>query len=130
MCLAIPGRVDEVFEENGLKMGKVNFGGIIKRVCLDFVPEIAVSDYAIVHVGFAIERVDQETAEKTLEVFRTMGMLEEELADGEEAILMAASRTPSNCPDGSCDSASQQVSRSASQRVSKSALRGANEVPY
>jgi hydrogenase expression/formation protein HypC len=110
MCLAIPGRVDEVFEENGLKMGKVNFGGIIKRVCLDFVPEIAVSDYAIVHVGFAIERVDQETAEKTLEVFRTMGMLEEELADGEEAILMAASRTPSNCPDGSCDSASQQVS--------------------
>jgi len=53
------------------------------------VPEIAVNDYAIVHVGFAIERVDQETAEKTLEVFRKMGVLEEELADGEEAVLMA-----------------------------------------
>jgi hydrogenase expression/formation protein HypC len=102
MCLAIPGRVDEVFEENGLKMGKVNFGGIVKRVCLDFVPEIVVSDYAIVHVGFAIERVDQETAEKTLEVFRKMGVLEEELADGEEALFFVAERTPSNCPDGSC----------------------------
>jgi hydrogenase expression/formation protein HypC len=77
MCLAIPGRVDEVFEENGLRMGKVNFGGIVKRVCLDFVPEISVSDCAIVHVGFAIERVDQETAERTLEVFRKMGVLEE-----------------------------------------------------
>jgi hydrogenase expression/formation protein HypC len=75
----------------------------VKRVCLDFVPEIEVNDYAIVHVGFAIERMDQETAERTLEVFRKMGMLEEELADGEEAVLMAARRTPSNCPDGSCE---------------------------
>ena len=74
-----------MIEENGLRMGRVNFGGMVKRVCLDFVPEVAVGDYAIVHVGFAIERVDQQTAERTLEVFRKMGVLEEELADGEEA---------------------------------------------
>ena len=127
MCLAIPGRVDEVFEENGLKMGKVNLGGIVKRVCLDFVPEIEVSDYSIVHVGFAIERVDQETAEKTLDVFRKMGVLDEELADGEEAVLMAAMRTPSNCPDGSCESASQQVNGSASRPVSVSASQQMSE---
>jgi hydrogenase expression/formation protein HypC len=102
MCLAIPGRVDEILIENELRIGRVNFGGVVKRVCLDFVPEIEVGDYAIVHVGFAIERVDEESALKTLEVFRQMGALDDELAEGEEAFSRAAGRVPSNCPDGSC----------------------------
>ena len=60
-------------------MGRVNFGGVIKRVCLDYVPEVEVGDYTIVHVGFALSKIDEETAEKTLKVFREMGVLDEEL---------------------------------------------------
>jgi hydrogenase expression/formation protein HypC len=102
MCLAIPGKVEEITTEGGLRMGRVNFGGVVKRVCLDYVPEIAVGDYTIVHVGFALSKIDEETAEKTLADFREMGMLEEELAEGHEALARAATRPQSNCPDGSC----------------------------
>jgi hydrogenase expression/formation protein HypC len=115
MCLAIPGRVDEILNEGDLLIGRVNFGGIVKRVCLDYVPDIEVGEYAIVHVGFALSKLDAETAEKTLEVFRKMGMLEEELASEEEAFARAAKAPQSNCPDGSCESesASKQVGESA-----------------
>jgi hydrogenase expression/formation protein HypC len=102
MCLAIPGKVEEIAEENGLRMGRVNFGGVVKRVCLDYVPEIAVGDYTIVHVGFALQKIDEEEAEKTLALFREMGVLEEELADGDEAFARAAGKPSSSCPDGSC----------------------------
>ena len=79
MCLAIPGRVEEIGEENGLRMGRVNFGGVVKKVCLEYVPEVEVGDYTVVHVGFGISKVDEETAKQTLEDFRAMGILEEEL---------------------------------------------------
>ena len=102
MCLAIPGRVEEITTDGLIKMGRVNFGGVVKRVCLDYVPEIAVGDYAIVHVGFAISKVDEATAQETLEAFRTMGMLDEELADEEVMFARAAERAPARCPDGSC----------------------------
>jgi hydrogenase expression/formation protein HypC len=102
MCLAIPGKVVEIAEENGLRMGRVDFGGVVKRVCLDYVPEVEVGDYTIVHVGFALQKIDEEEAEKTLAVFREMGVLEEELADGDEAFARAALAPQSNCPDGSC----------------------------
>jgi len=115
MCLAIPGRVDEIIKEGDLLIGRVNFGGIVKRVCLDYVPDIEVGEYAIVHVGFAISKLDAETAEKTLEVFRKMGMLEEELASEEEAFARAAAAPQSACTDGSCESGS------AGQRVGGSA---------
>ena len=59
-------------------MGRVNFGGVVKEVCLAYLPELAVGDYAIVHVGFAITKVDEESAQKTLETFRAMGLLDEE----------------------------------------------------
>jgi len=104
MCLAIPGRVEEITTEGDLRMGRVNFGGVVKRVCLDYVPEVEVGDYTIVHVGFALSRIDQESAEKTLDIFRQMGMLQEELADEEEAFARAAKAPPSPCPDGSCSS--------------------------
>ena len=102
MCLAIPGRVEEITDDGLIRMGRVNFGGVVKKVCLDYVPEIAVGDYAIVHVGFAISKVDEATAEETLATFRAMGVLEEELGSEEEAFARAAGRPQSNCPDGSC----------------------------
>ncbi|MDE3202373.1 MAG: HypC/HybG/HupF family hydrogenase formation chaperone [Acidobacteriota bacterium] len=85
MCLAVPGRVEEIVEKSGILMGKVNFGGIVKDVCLAYVPEIAIGDYTIVHVGFALTRIDEESALKTLEAFSKMGLLEEEFGASEEA---------------------------------------------
>jgi hydrogenase expression/formation protein HypC len=101
MCLAIPGKVEQISLDGGLRMGRVNFGGVVKRVCLDYVPEVGVGDYTIVHVGFAISKIDEETAEQTLKEFRAMGVLDEELAEGDKAMELAAKRRPSNCPDGS-----------------------------
>ena len=103
MCLAIPGRVEEITTDGLVRMGKVNFGGVVKKVCLDCVPEVEVGDYTIVHVGFALSRIDEETAQKTLADFRAMGVLDEELASEEQAYARAAERQPSNCPDGSCE---------------------------
>lgn len=81
MCLAVPGRVTEIYDANGARMGKIDFDGISKEVCLEYLPEIAVGDYAIVHVGFAIQKLDEQSALETLRVFREMGILEEELGD-------------------------------------------------
>jgi len=103
MCLAIPGKVEEITSDGTVRMGRVNFGGVIKRVCLDCVPEIQVGDYTIVHVGFAISKIDEETARQTLEDFRVMGLLDEELAGEEEAFARAARAPQSSCPDGSCN---------------------------
>jgi hydrogenase expression/formation protein HypC len=83
MCLAVPGRVQEIMEQSGIRMGKVNFSGIVKNVCLAYLPDIAVGDYAIVHVGFAISKLDEVSARKTLAAFRDMGLLEEELGASE-----------------------------------------------
>jgi len=102
MCLAIPGRVDEILTEGDLRVGRINFGGVIKKVCLDFVPDIEVGDYAVVHVGFAISRIDAKSAEETLDLFRQMGAFDEEFATEEEAFARAARAPQSSCPDGSC----------------------------
>jgi hydrogenase expression/formation protein HypC len=102
MCLAIPGKVEEITTEGDLRIGRVNFGGIVKKVCLDYVPEVEVGDYTIVHVGFALSKIDPVEAEKTLAIFREMGMLDEELASEEEAFARAAVTPQSACPDGSC----------------------------
>jgi hydrogenase expression/formation protein HypC len=109
MCLAIPGKVEEITTEGGLRMGRVNFGGVVKKVCLDYVPEVEVGDYTIVHVGFALSKIDEETALKTLEDFRAMGVLDEELASEEEAFARAAAAPQSSCPDGSCSVAAQKA---------------------
>ena len=102
MCLAIPGKVIGIAEENGLRMGRVDFGGVVKRVCLDYVPEVEVGDYTIVHVGFAISKIDEATAQQTLADFRELGMLDEELGSEEEAFARAAEAPRMACPDGSC----------------------------
>jgi hydrogenase expression/formation protein HypC len=72
MCLAVPGRITRIADERGLRMGDVDFGGVTRRVCLAYVPEAAVGDYAIVHAGFAISTLDQEVAARTLELMRNV----------------------------------------------------------
>jgi hydrogenase expression/formation protein HypC len=81
MCLAVPGRVEAIRDEAGVRMGRLNFGGVLKDVCLAYVPGIAVGDYAIVHVGFAIGRLDEAAARATLRTFAEIGLLEEGLAE-------------------------------------------------
>ena len=79
MCLAVPGKILEAQERDGMRVGRVQFGGIVREVSLDFVPEAAVGDYVIVHVGFAISRVDAEEAARTYKLLEEMGVLEAEL---------------------------------------------------
>jgi hydrogenase expression/formation protein HypC len=79
MCLAIPGKILDSELRNGIRYGRVQFGGVVREACLDFVPEAAIGDYVIVHVGFAISRVDREEAEQTFELLRKTGLLELEL---------------------------------------------------
>ncbi|WP_128378860.1 HypC/HybG/HupF family hydrogenase formation chaperone [Streptomyces cavernae] len=73
MCLGIPGRVLEVHEDAGLRMGTVDFGGVRREVCLSCTPRAEVGTFVIVHVGFAITEVDEKEALRTLEVLRAMG---------------------------------------------------------
>ena len=79
MCLAIPGKILSADESNGLLVGRIQFGGIVRSARLDFVPEARVGDYVMVHVGFAISRVDEKEAERTYALLREMGALEAEL---------------------------------------------------
>ncbi|MDO5502320.1 MAG: HypC/HybG/HupF family hydrogenase formation chaperone [Actinomycetia bacterium] len=83
MCLAVPGRVLKTYEERGTLMADVDFGGVHKQVCLAYLPETEVNEYVIVHVGFAIQRLDEKSAKETLEMFEKLGILEEEFADPE-----------------------------------------------
>lgn len=85
MCLAIPGKILSSQVSNGIRVGRVQFGGITREACLDFVPEAGVGDYVIVHVGFAISIVDREEAERSYELLQSMGVLESELGSDLEA---------------------------------------------
>jgi hydrogenase expression/formation protein HypC len=78
MCLGVPGKITEIYEQNGVRMAKADFGGVSKEICLAYLPEIGVGDYTIVHVGFAITQLDEESAQESLRLFREMGLLEEE----------------------------------------------------
>jgi hydrogenase expression/formation protein HypC len=79
MCLGVPGKVIDIRDDRGTMMATVDFGGVLKDVCLAYVPEAEVGDYTLIHAGFAITMVDEESAMKTLELFEQMGVLEEEL---------------------------------------------------
>ena len=78
MCLGIPGKIVEVYETNGLQMGKIDFGGVIRETCLAYVPEAKVGDYTIVHVGFALNMIDEDEAKKTLDLMAEVGILDDE----------------------------------------------------
>jgi hydrogenase expression/formation protein HypC len=73
--------VVEIFERDGIQVGVVDFGGVTKEVCLEYVPDLVVGEYTIVHVGFALQRLDEQTALETLELFRQMGELDAEFGD-------------------------------------------------
>jgi hydrogenase expression/formation protein HypC len=78
MCLAIPGKLIEIaYDAQGVKMGKANFGGIVKQVCLEYTPEANPGDYVLVHVGFALGKVDQEEADRTYKLLAEMDQLSE-----------------------------------------------------
>jgi hydrogenase expression/formation protein HypC len=66
MCLAVPGKILEIYETNGLLMGKIDFGGVTREVCLTYVPEAKIGDYTIIHVGFALNLIDEQEAMETL----------------------------------------------------------------
>jgi hydrogenase expression/formation protein HypC len=82
MCLGIPGKVVEIYREHDLLMGKVDFGGVLKRVCLEYIPEVAVGEYALVHVGFALTRLDETEAQRVLALLKEAGELAEFEAGG------------------------------------------------
>ena len=84
MCLGVPGRIEEVWDTKGTQMARVDFGGVRKDVCLAYLPDLQVGDYAIVHVGFAISSVDEASAQETLRLFEQLGTLEEELGSSSQ----------------------------------------------
>jgi hydrogenase expression/formation protein HypC len=77
MCLAIPGKVLEDFERGGMRMARIQFGGIVREASLDYVPQARVGDYVLVHVGFAISTVNTEEAERTYRLLEEMDQLTE-----------------------------------------------------
>lgn len=78
MCLAIPGKLIEIVQHpSGIRMGRANFGGILKQVCLEYTPDAKVNDYVLVHVGFALSTVDQEEATRAYDLLKEMAQLQE-----------------------------------------------------
>ena len=77
MCLGIPGKVVETYTEHDVLMGRVEFGGIYKRVCLEHVPDVRVDDYVVVHVGFALSRIDETEAKRVFTFLEGMKQLDE-----------------------------------------------------
>ncbi len=79
MCLGVPGRIIEIYQANGLEMGKIDFGGVVREVCLSYVPEAQVGDYALIHVGFALNLLSEEEAQETLSLLNQIADIENEL---------------------------------------------------
>ncbi|MCJ0905761.1 HypC/HybG/HupF family hydrogenase formation chaperone [Rhodococcus sp. ARC_M6] len=100
MCLAVPGRIESLENRDGTLMSVVNFGGVRKEVCLEYIPGAEVGEYVVVHVGFAIQRLDEESAQRTLAEFEHLGVLEEEFGDG----FARAARAAGVQPDGGIQS--------------------------
>jgi hydrogenase expression/formation protein HypC len=82
MCLGVPGKITEIYEANGLKMGKVDFGGVVRETCLAYVPEAKVGDYTVVHVGFALNLLDEKEALETLALLEEISEFDQELGGG------------------------------------------------
>lgn len=79
MCLGVPGKIIDIYEADGLRMGHIDFGGTVREACLAYVPEAAVGDYTVIHVGFAISQLSEAEAQATLDTLRQIADLEEEL---------------------------------------------------
>jgi len=85
MCLAVPGKVVEISGEGELRMGRVDFSGVTRQACLAYVPEVGVGDYVLVHVGFALSRIDEQAALETLQTLAELGELDERDAPSVDA---------------------------------------------
>lgn len=81
MCLGIPAKITEIYQQGSLQMGKVDFGGVTKNVCLAYVPEAKAGDYCLIHVGFALSLMDEEEAMETLKLLNEIAILGEELGE-------------------------------------------------
>ncbi|HEY3345514.1 MAG TPA: HypC/HybG/HupF family hydrogenase formation chaperone [Anaerolineaceae bacterium] len=79
MCLAVPGKIIEIYSAGGLRMGKVDFGGATREACLETLPEAEVGNYTIVHAGFALNLLSEEEAQASLEALRELAAIEDEL---------------------------------------------------
>jgi hydrogenase expression/formation protein HypC len=78
MCLAVPGKIVEIYQSGGLTMGRIDFGGVTREACLAYVPEARVGDYTIIHVGFALNVISEQEAQETLELLRQLADLDSE----------------------------------------------------
>ena len=93
MCLAVPGKIISITDRDGTLMSIVDFGGIKKDVCLQYIPDAEIGEYVVVHVGFALQRLDEESAIRTLAEFEHLGVLKEEFGDGFELAAKQAGLT-------------------------------------
>lgn len=85
MCLGVPGKIIEIYEANGLKMGKIDFGGVAREACLAYIPDAEVGEYCVIHVGFAISKLSEAEAMETLKLLAEIADLDEELGLAGEA---------------------------------------------
>ncbi len=96
MCLGVPGKLVESYTKDDLPMGKVEFGGIRKEVCLAYTPEAQLGDYVLVHVGFAISRIDEAEAQEIFSYLEEISGIEEEIVGGDNA---ATKQSPPPIPN-------------------------------
>ena len=101
MCLGIPGKVVETYHEHDVLMGKVEFGGIFKRVCLEHVRDVRINEYVLVHVGFALSRIDEDEARRVFEFLDSMDQLDE-LEPEDVSIPRGRDRPPATDSIASC----------------------------
>lgn len=90
MCLGVPGKIIEIYETDGLRMGKIDFGGVRREACLAYIPEAVLGDYVLVHVGFAISLLSEEEALETLETLQQLFDFQDELGPAEPDYPSAA----------------------------------------
>jgi hydrogenase expression/formation protein HypC len=79
MCLGVPGKIVEIYTRENLRMGRIDFGGVMREACLEYVPEAGLNDYVVIHVGFAISQLSEEEAKETLELLREIGEFNSEV---------------------------------------------------
>ncbi|WP_446009562.1 HypC/HybG/HupF family hydrogenase formation chaperone [Candidatus Electrothrix sp.] len=80
MCLAIPGKITEIYQKNALQMAKIDFGGVAKEICLEFVPEAKLGDYALVHAGFVISLMNETEAEESIQLIQEVSRFDNEVS--------------------------------------------------
>jgi hydrogenase expression/formation protein HypC len=84
MCLAVPGKIVEIYDSAGMRMCKIDFGGVLREACLQALPDAKVGDFTIIHAGFALNILSEKEAEETLEALRELGEIEDAMDIGEK----------------------------------------------